>query len=88
MGYCNFRNRVTEMFPSYEFWLGAAFAGIIAVLMGRCVRIKEPRRRAKKRSQRKMTRDIIKVSWPPFLFCFSCVEERMADIATLLQCRQ
>ena len=33
MGYCNFRNRVTEMLPSYEFWLGAAFAGIIAVLI-------------------------------------------------------
>ena len=35
MGYYNFRNRVTEMFPSYEFWLGAACAttaGIIAVL--------------------------------------------------------
>lgn len=55
------------MFPSYEFWLGAAFAGIIAVLIVKIsLRIKEPRRRAQKRSQRKMTRDIIKVSWPPF----------------------
>ena len=33
MGYCNFRKRVTEMFLSYEFWLAAAFAGIIAVLI-------------------------------------------------------
>ena len=35
MGYCDFRNRVTEMFSSYEFWSGAAFAitaGIITVL--------------------------------------------------------
>lgn len=36
MGYCNFRNRLTEMFSTYEFWLGVAFATtavIIAVLV-------------------------------------------------------